>query len=155
MQLIESPYKTKYIFTNAEFVNYFVAFSLDYCPFTGFVVYLIFHILILVPPKISPFSFGDEPMNYGDSAYILCSIFSGDLPVEIDWFVNGKSIHELKFSDKIRITNVGKKAKALSIDSVNENFIANYSCKASNLADSVFYSSELLVNGICKIDYDK
>ena len=86
-------------------------------------------------------------MNYGESAYILCSIISGDQPIKIEWFFNGKPIEEMNLYDRIRITNLGKKAKALAIDSVNEHFIGNYSCKASNLADVFYYSAELLVNG--------
>ena len=93
-------------------------------------------------------------MNYGESAYILCSIISGDLPVQIQWFFNNKPIHEMEYFDRVHIANFGQKAKALSIDSVDEHFIGNYSCKATNLAENAYYTAELLVNGILKHFYE-
>ena len=87
-------------------------------------------------------------MNFGDSASIYCSILSGDMPVYIEWFFNGKPISEMDNVERVHIANVGKKARALSIDSVDEHFIGNYTCKATNQAESVYYTAELLVNGI-------
>ncbi|XP_035788141.1 Down syndrome cell adhesion molecule-like protein Dscam2 isoform X1 [Anopheles albimanus] len=102
---------------------------------------------VMVPPKIAPFSFGEEPMNYGESASVTCNIISGDLPIDIEWFFNGKPLtryhHEL---DKLKVADFGKRTKALSIDEVDARYAGLYSCKATNVASSVEYSHELIVN---------
>lgn len=87
-------------------------------------------------------------MNYGESASVTCNIISGDLPIDIEWFFNGKPLtryhHEL---DKLKVADFGKRTKALSIDEVDARYAGLYSCKATNVASSVEYSHELIVNG--------
>lgn len=108
----------------------------------------MFHMLSLpVPPKIAPFSFGEEPLSYGDSALIYCSITSGDFPVRIQWYLNEVLIDHLDPFYNINQANFGKKAKALSIDGVNEKHVGNYTCRATNHAETTSSSAELLVNG--------
>lgn len=97
-----------------------------------------------VPPKIFPFYFGDEPMNYGDSVSVQCSVPSGDLPIGIRWYFNGKDIDD----PAIAITNIGKRSKALTIDSVTASHAGNYTCEASNKADIIQFSAELFINGM-------
>ena len=50
----------------------------------------------------------------------------------------------------IHISDIGKRGKMLTIDGVNERNAGNYTCKAKNAADTVFHTSELIVNGIFK-----
>lgn len=45
-----------------------------------------------VPPKITPFDFGDEPANVEDSVSIMCLISNGDLPIDIEWLFNDYGI---------------------------------------------------------------
>ncbi|XP_055593976.1 cell adhesion molecule Dscam2 isoform X25 [Uranotaenia lowii] len=99
-------------------------------------------VAVMVPPKIFPFSFGEEPMNFGDSVSIQCSVPSGDLPIGIRWYFNGKDIDD----SSVSITNIGKRSKALTIDSVTGQHAGNYSCEASNKADVVQFSAELNIN---------
>ncbi|XP_035901259.1 Down syndrome cell adhesion molecule-like protein Dscam2 isoform X43 [Anopheles stephensi] len=97
---------------------------------------------VMVPPKIFPFSFGDDPMNEGDSGSVQCNVPSGDLPIGIKWYFNGAVIED----PATTITNIGKRAKVLTIDSVDARHAGNYTCEASNLADVVHYSASLVVN---------
>lgn len=101
--------------------------------------------LFLVPPKILPFSFGEDPSNFGDSGSIQCSVTSGDLPILIEWFLNDLPIDN--FLD-ITTSKVGKRANSLNIDYVRGNHAGNYSCQATNSADTVKFTTELVVNGI-------
>ena len=100
-----------------------------------------------MPPKLSPFTFGNEPLNFGESVSVYCSINAGDYPILIEWFLNEVTMEKVEL-DNIHITDVGKRGKMLSIDAVNERYAGNYTCKASNLADSVQHTAELFVNGI-------
>lgn len=97
-----------------------------------------------VPPKIQPFSFGDEPLSEGQATSVSCLVSSGDLPLAFSWFLNGEQIDG---SDDILISQTGRRISQLSIDAVDHKHMGNYSCVASNNASSVTYSAELMVNG--------
>ncbi|KAG5890612.1 hypothetical protein JTB14_005122 [Gonioctena quinquepunctata] len=101
-----------------------------------------------VLPIITPFDFGDEPINSGDYASIQCSVHKGDLPLEISWLHNNKS---LGYTDGVLVTKVGKKASSLTIDSVEDKHSGVYTCSATNQAGVAHYSSELSVNVIPQI----
>lgn len=98
-----------------------------------------------VPPKIVPFSFGDEPVNVEDTVSATCIISSGDHPVDIEWLFNGYHINA--FSG-ISVLKGGKRNSMLTIDSANAQHAGNYTCLAKNQAASVLYSAELIVNGL-------
>ncbi|XP_023287722.1 hemicentin-1 [Orussus abietinus] len=70
-----------------------------------------------VAPQVSPISFGDEPVNWGEQVSATCSILKGDFPVEIQWSLNGEEISQRTRSDVV-ITKVGSKTSVLTIDSV-------------------------------------
>lgn len=91
-----------------------------------------------------PFSFGDEPSNYGDSASIQCSVTSGDFPIDIVWLLNGQPIDD----GLVSIGKMGKRLSILNIDAVNARHAGNYTCVASNLAGAVDQSDLLIVNGL-------
>ncbi|XP_055535113.1 cell adhesion molecule Dscam2 isoform X11 [Wyeomyia smithii] len=103
-------------------------------------------VAVMVPPKISPFAFGDESLNYGDSASVQCNIISGDMPIMIEWFFNGIPISQANFADNVNIADFGKRIKALAIDGVDARHAGNYTCKATNRANSAYHSAELIVN---------
>lgn len=86
-------------------------------------------------------------MNYGDSVSVQCSVPSGDLPIGIRWYFNGKDIDD----PAIAITNIGKRSKALTIDAVTASHAGNYTCEASNKADIIQFSSELIINGMISV----
>jgi Immunoglobulin domain len=100
-----------------------------------------------VPPKIVPFGFGDEPSNFGDSAFVQCSVSSGDSPIELQWYLNGALV---TVADKLRgISTVllGKRVNALAIESVKGHHAGNYTCVAINRAARANFTTSLVVNG--------
>lgn len=97
-----------------------------------------------MPPHITPFEFGDEPANFGDSVTVQCTISKGDLPVDIYWLFNDYAINEYH---GVTTSKIGKKVNVLTIDSVNGNNAGNYTCRARNNAQTVEYSAALIVNG--------
>lgn len=98
-----------------------------------------------VPPKITPFTFGSEPANHGDSVSISCVAPTGDLPISFDWLHNTEPIVE--FSSGVSVSKLGKRTSAMTIDSISGQHAGNYTCKATNEAASEYYSAHLIVNG--------
>lgn len=100
-----------------------------------------------VPPLISPFSFGDEPSNFGDSTGVQCMITKGDIPMNIKWMLNSILLNN-SLDDGISIVKLSQKTSVLNIASVNEKHRGLYKCIAENKAAEVYYSAQLHVNGI-------
>lgn len=99
-----------------------------------------------VPPKVSPFSFGDEPASFGDTVSIQCTISGGDTPIFVIWKLNNEPIVNNHMN--ILLDKRGQRIHMLTIESVSAKHIGNYTCSASNRAGIVDYVSELLVNGL-------
>lgn len=99
---------------------------------------------LLVPPQILPFDFGDEPINSGEVASVTCSIHKGDLPIQIRWFRNNRTL-----DDSVEGVTIlrGKKLSALSLDSVSSESAGEYTCVAKNRAGITSHSATLNVNG--------
>lgn len=96
-------------------------------------------------PKIAPFDFGNEPLNYGEPASVQCTILGGDLPIHTEWLLNNRSVNNLK---DISIVQLGKRVSALTIDAVTGAHRGNYSCRAKNIAGMTVYSAMLHINGL-------
>ncbi|CAB3223434.1 unnamed protein product [Arctia plantaginis] len=103
-----------------------------------------------VPPQISPFEFGDEPANAGDTASVQCVMNKGDLPANFSWSLNGRKIAKNN-NMGIAIGGMGKKMSILNIDSVNGTHRGIYVCYVENLAGQVNHSSTLEVNVLPQI----
>lgn len=97
-----------------------------------------------VPPKIAPFDFGDEPLNYGETASVQCTVLGGDLPINVTWLLNNKTVEV--FAD-ISIAKIGKRINVLSIEAVSGHHAGHYSCFAENRAGATSFSAQLTVNG--------
>lgn len=97
-----------------------------------------------MPPKIIPFSFSDEALNYDETVSATCTVSGGDLPINFLWLLNRVPIEP---QQEILMEKRGKRISVLMIDALKAAHRGNYSCIASNAAGSVEYSSELLVNG--------
>ncbi|XP_055318376.1 cell adhesion molecule Dscam2 isoform X1 [Sitodiplosis mosellana] len=103
---------------------------------------------VMVPPKIAHFDFGEEPSNFGDSASVQCLVTSGDLPIEFRWLYNGRPVSEVA---GITTAKMGKRNSVLTIDSVTDQHVGNFTCRASNYngqfsATMVNFTAELIVN---------
>lgn len=109
---------------------------------------MLFLICILsVPPKISPFSFGSEAANYGDTVSAQCLVTSGDLPIMFEWYLNDELIRE---DFGITISKLGKRTSAINIDMIYAKHAGTYTCKAINGAATESFASDLVVNGSWK-----
>lgn len=99
-----------------------------------------------------PFTFGDEPTNFGDSVGIQCTVTKGDLPISIEWTLNGQLIDAgIATEFGIVIGRIGSKSGSLNIDFVNGEHRGYIACQATNPAGTSEFAAELLVNGIILI----
>jgi len=96
-----------------------------------------------VPPHIVEFEF-NNPMTAGSHATLQCSVDEGDLPVSISWIFHGR---ELSSQMGIETAKFGRRTNMLSIESVAQSHMGNYTCVATNDAGTTNYTSELLVRG--------
>uniref|UniRef100_T1JAD1 Down syndrome cell adhesion molecule-like protein Dscam2 n=1 Tax=Strigamia maritima TaxID=126957 RepID=T1JAD1_STRMM len=105
-------------------------------------------ITVMVPPKVSSFSFQDEDLYEGMRAQVTCAVRQGDLPLTIKWLKDGVPIEDTPPGQ--RGTLVARVfdgfTSSLSIESVASEHNGNYTCVASNMAAIVSYSTTLRVN---------
>lgn len=94
-------------------------------------------------PQIQPFDFGDEPINFGETVSIQCTVLKGDPPLNITWSLNGAPIGK---NDGITIMKL-KRFSTLNIDSVQDIHSGEYTCSAKNSAGVASHSAMLNVNG--------
>lgn len=99
-----------------------------------------------MPPKISPFDFGEETLNFGEPASVQCTILGGDLPMTITWLLNNHSIEQMP---DVSLSKISKRINVLSIESVAGHHAGVYSCRAKNIAGVSEHSALLSVNGLC------
>lgn len=69
---------------------------------------------------------------------------SGDLPIDFKWFFNDRPVKEFA---GITTVKLGNRNSVLNIDSVTGKHAGNYTCQASNNADLLNFTSELVVKG--------
>lgn len=100
-----------------------------------------------VAPQVTPFDFGEEILNAGDTVSLTCTVGKGDLPLKIHWQLNDEI---LKSGNGVLINRNGKRISILSIENVQHEHIGNYTCIAENEAGSSSHSALLSVNGILK-----
>ncbi|KRF98064.1 uncharacterized protein Dwil_GK22019, isoform AA [Drosophila willistoni] len=99
---------------------------------------------VMVAPQISPFLFGDEPLNRGEVASVNCVVPKGDLPLDIYWTINSALIvnGELGFT----IVRLNKRTSSLNVDSLEAAHRGTYKCIANNSAGYAEYIANLEVN---------
>lgn len=97
-----------------------------------------------MPPRITPFTFEDGPINAGEYASVQCMVPSGDLPLNITWLFNDNNV---KRYEEISVSKTGRRGSTLMIESATHYLSGNYSCIAMNRAGVSKYAAELLVNG--------
>ena len=77
-------------------------------------------------------------------ASTICSVVSGDSPITIKWFKDGRDIQKAAI-DSIQIVSITEFVSSLIIDRLDRSFSGNYTCKASSQVGSVNYTASMLV----------
>lgn len=106
-------------------------------------IFFYFHFR-LVPPKIAPFAFEENPYEIGQYASALCAVSHGDFPLNITWKVNGKAIAGIP---GISTNMMGRRSSALAIDSLTQEQSGNFTCRGENSAGYAEHTAILEVNG--------
>lgn len=99
-----------------------------------------------VLPRIVPFSF-ETPLYAGQATQVTCLISEGDLPLDIQWYFEGRPLKEIV---GVTATKIAKRASLLLIDPVGWSHSGTYLCLARNAAGSSNFSASLEVHGIYK-----
>ncbi|XP_049290899.1 Down syndrome cell adhesion molecule-like protein Dscam2 isoform X7 [Anopheles funestus] len=99
---------------------------------------------VMVPPSITPFFFGEEPLNSGESTAVNCMVFKGDAPLEIRWYMNGNQLPTNE--NGVIIGRVSERLSSLSIDPIGYFNRGSYECRVKNRAGETFQSAELVIN---------
>lgn len=105
-------------------------------------------ISLVVPPKIMPFTFGEDEgaLNEGEVAQVQCFVSVGEVPLQITW-----TFHSMNLADKpqegVSVMKLGPRSSVLMIDYVKSSHSGSYSCSSSNLAGTDEYTTTLVVNG--------
>lgn len=84
-------------------------------------------------------------MSFGETVSITCTVSGGDLPMNIEWTLNGRPLRSIL---EVLTVKHGKRIVNLMIDSVSAKHAGNYSCVARNLAGVAEHSARLIVNGL-------
>nr|CAD7258839.1 unnamed protein product [Timema shepardi] len=101
-------------------------------------------LLVNVAPQIVPFSFGEEPANAGDMAFVQCAVIKGDLPLTISWTLNGVELNQ--GYQGVLTSRASPRISTLSIEAVQARHSGDYTCVARNKPRSVNHTTHLYVN---------
>lgn len=96
------------------------------------------------PPTILPLTFGQEVMNEGQFAQVICIVTQGDEPLSISWSLHGQTVSS---EPGLSTATLGTRTSMLTIQSVGYRHSGLYTCTVSNGAGSRSQSVELKVNG--------
>lgn len=96
-----------------------------------------------------PFTFGDEPINTGETIGAQCMVNKGDIPINITWYLNGERL--INNDNFVTISRLNSRTSSLNIDILNDRHRGNYSCLARNSAGQVEYETPLFINGTSEI----
>ncbi|KAH0950048.1 hypothetical protein HN011_002504 [Eciton burchellii] len=117
---------------------------------------------VLVPPRISPFYFGNGVME-GMRTQLMCTTSQGDQPFNITWLMDEKPIQvrssdggtsvssvqtaaaTVETSNGIQISDYPPFSSILTINSVSASHSGNYTCQISNVAGLAEHSTSLSV----------
>ncbi|XP_072155042.1 cell adhesion molecule Dscam1 isoform X22 [Bemisia tabaci] len=98
---------------------------------------------VMVMPQIEAFAFNPNGVNGGGSLKILCTVISGDSPIQIQWLKDGQSLNMERSHHKVQ--HLDEQTVLLSLSQLSLEDSGNYSCTVTNLAGSISHSSVLKV----------
>ena len=96
------------------------------------------------PPTVLPLTFGQEVMNEGQFAQVVCIVTKGDEPLSITWSLHGKVVSS---EPGLSTNTLGTRTSMLTIQSIGYRHSGLYTCTASNTAGARSQSVALKVNG--------
>nr|XP_017031936.1 Down syndrome cell adhesion molecule-like protein Dscam2 isoform X40 [Drosophila kikkawai] len=97
---------------------------------------------VMVLPRIIPFAFEEGPAQVGQYLTLHCSVPGGDLPLQIDWTLDGQEISE---DLGITTARVGRRGSVLTIEAVEATHAGNFTCHARNSAGHQHFTTPLNV----------
>ncbi|CAN8027485.1 unnamed protein product [Ixodes persulcatus] len=98
---------------------------------------------VIAKPVINPFLFMKN-LQEGMRTTVVCSVLSGEPPVEIDWLKDSAPLSEVH--PEAKITRLGDFASSLTMDNVTRRHSGNYSCKATSGIATTNYTSRMDVS---------
>lgn len=121
------------------------------------------HFKCLVPPRITPFNFGDD-IQEGMRVQTMCTSAQGDQPFNITWFRDSRALKSGEQTDStspyvasnqrnhfdertIEINTIQSFSSILTIHNITSQHNGNYTCQISNPAGVVDYTVALSVSG--------
>lgn len=100
---------------------------------------------VAVKPEVEPFSITDNTLNEGGSTKLLCSVSSGDMPIQFVWTKNGRLVNTN--GKNFKIQELDELTSIFSLTRVSLEDAGNYSCIAENKAGSTSHTAFLKVMG--------
>ena len=91
-----------------------------------------------------PLTFGEDVIDEGQFAQVVCIVTKGDEPLTITWALHGQKVSS---EAGLSTAKLGTRTSMLTIQSVGYRHSGEYTCTASNLAGSISQSVVLKVNG--------
>ncbi|CAL8129128.1 unnamed protein product [Orchesella dallaii] len=96
---------------------------------------------VMRPPVISSFKF-DDNLREGQRTSISCNVISGDLPIDVVWTKDSKSIPKRLNLIENRVMDF---LSVLAFENLNNEHSGEYSCTATNAAQAVVQAANLKV----------
>lgn len=109
------------------------------------ILYSLTVFCVAVKPEVEPFAIIDNTLNEGGSTKILCSVSSGDMPINFMWTKNGRLMNINK--KNIKVQELDEFTSMFSLTRVSLEDAGNYSCIAQNDAGSDSHTAFLKVMG--------
>jgi cell adhesion molecule, putative (fragment) len=96
-----------------------------------------------VRPFIEPFSF-PKSLREGQRASVLCTVSSGDYPIEVKWLKDNVPV--INFNG-IKVNRISHYSSTLMFESLALEHKGNYTCIASNEAGKASHTAHMIIHG--------
>ncbi|KAM7292976.1 Down syndrome cell adhesion molecule homolog [Ixodes scapularis] len=104
------------------------------------------YITVKVKPTIEPFSYPSS-LREGQRSSVMCTVISGDLPINITWFKDDQPITASNPGTAgILVNTVSDYSSTLLFKSLRLDYRGNYTCVAANEAGTVSHSAVMIIH---------